>query len=122
MYYLQTEKQRKYFKETIRLHYERGYGEDRISRILPIGHATVSRWIAIFEREKGNVFGMQSDGKSQPHPALAESDVKALQSRIKELEKRLRMAEIKAEAYDEMINVAEAKFKIPIRKKAGAKR
>ena len=122
MYYLQTEKQRKYFKETIRLHYERGYGEDRISRILPIGHATVSRWIAIFEREKGNVFGMQSDGKSQPHPAPAESDVKALQSRIKELEKRLRMAEIKAEAYDEMINVAEAKFKIPIRKKAGAKR
>ena len=117
MYYLQTEKQRKYFKETIRLHYERGYGEDRISRILPIGHATVSRWIAIFEREKGNVFGMQSDGKSQPHPAPAESDVKALQSRIKELEKRLRMAEIKAEAYDEMINVAEAKFKIPIRKK-----
>lgn len=122
MYYLQTEKQRKYFKETIRLHYERGYGEDRIARILPIGHATVSRWIAIFEREKGNVFGMQSDGKSQPHPAPAESDVKALQSRIKELEKRLRMAEIKAEAYDEMINVAEAKFKIPIRKKAGAKR
>ena len=65
---------------------------------------------------------MQSGGKSQPHPAPAESDVKALQSRIKELEKRLRMAEIKAEAYDEMINVAEAKFRIPIRKKAGAKR
>ena len=89
---------------------------------LGVDHKTVSRWIAIFEREKGNVFGMQSDGKSQPHPAPAESDVKALQSRIKELEKRLRMAEIKAEAYDEMINVAEAKFKIPIRKKAGAKR
>ena len=30
-------------------------------------------------------------------------------------------AEIKAEAYDELINVAEAKFRIPIRKKAGAK-
>lgn len=32
-----------------------------------------------------------------------------------------RQAEIKAEFYDEMINVAEAKFKVPIRKKAGAK-
>ena len=29
------------------------------------------------------------------------------------------MAEIKAEAYDELINVAEAKFNIQIRKKAG---
>ena len=101
---------------------QRSSGSILKKRYGSIGHATVSRWIAIFEREKGNVFGMQSDGKSQPHPAPAESDVKALQSRIKELEKRLRMAEIKAEAYDEMINVAEAKFKIPIRKKAGAKR
>ena len=37
------------------------------------------------------------------------------------LEAQLRQAEIKAEFYDEMINVAEAKFKVPIRKKAGAK-
>ena len=37
------------------------------------------------------------------------------------MEEQLLKAEIKAEAYDEMINVAEAKFKIPIRKKAGAK-
>lgn len=48
-------------------------------------------------------------------------DVQALQNRIKELEAQLLQAEIKAEFYDEMINVAEAKFKIPIRKKAGAK-
>lgn len=48
-------------------------------------------------------------------------DVKELQKRVKELEAQLLQAEIKAEFYDEMINVAEAKFKIPIRKKAGAK-
>ena len=44
-----------------------------------------------------------------------------LQTRVKELEAQLLRAEIKAEAYDELINVAEAKFRIPIRKKAGAK-
>lgn len=44
-----------------------------------------------------------------------------LKKRVKELEAQLRQAEIKAEFYDEMINVAEAKFKVPIRKKAGAK-
>ena len=48
-------------------------------------------------------------------------EIAKLQARVKELEAQLLHAEIKAEAYDEMINVAEAKFRIPIRKKAGAK-
>ena len=48
-------------------------------------------------------------------------DVKALQKRIKELEARVLHAELKAEFYDEMINVAEAQFKIQIRKKADTK-
>lgn len=48
-------------------------------------------------------------------------EIEELQKRVKELEAQLLRAEIKAEFYDEMINVAEAKFKIPIRKKAGAK-
>lgn len=48
-------------------------------------------------------------------------EVEALQKRVRELEAQLRQVEIKAEFYDEMISVAEAKFKIPIRKKAGAK-
>ena len=48
-------------------------------------------------------------------------EVEALQKRVGELEVQLRQVEIKAEFYDEMISVAEAKFKIPIRKKAGAK-
>ena len=48
-------------------------------------------------------------------------EIEELQQRVKELEAQLLRAEIKAEFYDEMINVAEAKFQIPIRKKAGAK-
>ena len=44
-----------------------------------------------------------------------------LQSELKKLQAQLNKAEIKAEAYDELINVAEAKFNIQIRKKAGAK-
>ena len=37
MFHLHTEKQLKYFNEVIRLHYEEGYGEDRISKLLPVG-------------------------------------------------------------------------------------
>ena len=49
------------------------------------------------------------------------ADCKALQQRIKELEAQLKKESIRADFYDEMINVAEAKFNIPIRKKAGTK-
>jgi transposase len=123
MYYLHTEKQLKYFDEVIRLHYEEGYGEDRISKLLPIGHTTASRWIAIFAKEKVKISGTNDMRKPQKNTSsqVANDDVAKLQARVKELEAQLLRAEIKAEAYDEMINVAEAKFRIPIRKKAGAK-
>lgn len=59
--------------------------------------------------------------KEEKKSKFSESEIKRLQERISGLEGQLLHAEIKAEAYDEMINVAEAKFKIHIRKKAGAK-
>lgn len=123
MYLLHTEKQRQYFDEVIRLHYEEGYGENRISKLLPIGHTTASRWIAIFAKEKGKISGTNDMRKPQENTSSqgANEEVAKLQERVKELEAQLLRAEIKAEAYDEMINVAEAKFRIPIRKKAGAK-
>ena len=123
MYQLHTEKQLKYFDEVIRLHYEEGYGEDRIEQVLPVSHSTASRWIAIFAREKGKVSGTNDMRKPQANTSsqVTNDEVAKLQERVKELEAQLLRAEIKAEAYDEMINVAEAKFRIPIRKKAGAK-
>ena len=55
MYKLRTTKQLKYFDEVIRLHYEEGYGEDCIASILPLGHTTISRWIAIFASQHSEV-------------------------------------------------------------------
>ena len=123
MYQLHTKKQQKYFKEVIRLHYEEGYGEDRIARIIPIGHATAARWISIFAREKGKIKGMTDMAKTQEAASVQTDgkDVKELQKKIKELEAQLLAAEVKAEVYDRMIDIAEARFGIPIRKKPGAK-
>lgn len=123
MYRLHTAKQLKYFDEVIRLHYEEGYGKDRISQLLPIGHTTASRWIAIFAKEKGKISGANDMRKPQEIASSSQEkdEIAKLQARVKELEAQLLRAEIKAEAYDEMITVAEAKFRIPIRKKAGAK-
>lgn len=45
----------------------------------------------------------------------------ALQRRIKELEKQLENAQLKAEGYELMIEIAEKELKIPIRKKSVTK-
>jgi len=123
---LHTKKQKQYFKEVIKLHYEKGYGEDRISRIIPIGHSTVSRWIGIFAAENDSKSVPVSKKKNELQPqstpaASAVDDVNALQSELSRLQVQFKHEQLRADAYDEMIHVAEAKFNIAIRKKAGAK-
>jgi transposase len=123
--HLHTQKQRQYFKKVIKLHYEKGYGEDRISRILPIGHSTVSRWLTIFaaENDKSKVPMHNSEAQSQPSVSGSqEKDATTLQAEVARLQVQLKHERMRAEAYAEMIRVAESKFNIAIRKKAGAKR
>jgi transposase len=122
--HLHTKKQQQYFDKVIKLHYEKGYGEDRISRILPIGHSTVSRWLAIFaaENDSKSVKMRKSKPQSQPSPAVAQvKDIKALQMEVTRLQSQLKHERLRADAYEAMIQVAETKFNISIRKKAGAK-
>jgi transposase len=119
---LKTEKQKKYFKTVIKLHYELGYGEDRISKIVPIGHSTVSRWIAIFAAEEKMSKSKPKSQKVSPESSSLPEDAKTLRSEISRLRLELKQEKLRADAYDEMINIAEAKFNVPIRKKAGAKR
>ncbi len=65
MYQLHTKKQEKYFNVVVRLHYEDGYGENRIARIIPIGHTTAEKWISIFACEKGKIKGITDLAKTQ---------------------------------------------------------
>jgi hypothetical protein len=57
-----------------------------------------------------------------PVPVTAINEVQALQAEVVRLQSELEGARLRADADDEMINVAESNFKITIRKKAGAKR
>ena len=121
-----TRKQELYFDEVIRLRQEFGYGEDRISKILPIGHTTVSRWLGIFAAEqqsksKPKSMGASKNKQMEEQPAITK-DVKALEAEIQRLRAQLKYESLRAEAYDELINVAESQFNISIRKKAGVKR
>lgn len=127
MYYLHTKNQVKYFEEVIRLH-KSGFSARKISRLLPVDKTTASQWIAIFAREKGQIMKVTRKEEAVDPDRPRESSepsaelVRSLRGRIKELESQLLESRIRAEAYDEMINVAESMFGIPIRKKAGAKR
>ncbi len=46
---------------------------------------------------------------------------RALEKKVKELETQLEYEKLRSEAFDTMINIAEKKFNIPIRKKRGTK-
>ncbi|PSK80088.1 hypothetical protein, partial [Prolixibacter denitrificans] len=49
------------------------------------------------------------------------TDVKALEKRIKELEKQLELAKMKNVGLNTMIDIAEQDYKLEIRKKSGPK-
>ena len=122
-----TLKKEMYYDEAIRLHFELGYGEDRIAEILPIGHTTAWRWFRKFAAEnKGKKTAMARTKKEKPTPKAsdeeAKDDIQALKAELSAMKAKLKQAEMRADLYDEMINVAEKKFKVEIRKKAGAKR
>ena len=125
MFTYQTEKRLKYYDKVIEIYRQTGYSAKRIEKLglVPVSRHAIQDWIANFVSENGKISPITDMQKPQEQPSVENKtdEVQALQKRVKELEAQLLQAEIKAEFYDEMINVAEAKFKIPIRKKAGAK-
>ena len=118
-----------YLAQTLSLS-KQGLPVSTIVKLIPVDRATIYRWIAKFAvdnpQEEPSVMAKKSKKGSrvQPEALINEAlpdDVIALQKEIKDLRAQLTKAEIKAEAFDELINVAEAQFGIQIRKKAGAK-
>lgn len=117
-----TQKKERYYSEVIRLYTELGYSIGHISRIFPLSYGTVKRWLSIFaEERKDNESAMKKKSSTPQNHMDTNEEIKALKAQITRLEKDLDNARIKAELYNEMINVAEQHFNIRIRKKSGAK-
>ena len=118
-----------YYEKAMRLYFEEGMCGTHICKVIPISRSILYKWIAIFVEENPQVASMKRVKAVKKAPAQSPEirqedlprDVQELQTELKKLRAQLNKAEIKAEAYDELINVAEAKFNIQIRKKAGAK-
>lgn len=59
--------------------------------------------------------------KNQQHQPIPATQATALNQRIKELEKQLEQAQLRAVAYETMVELAEKELGIPIRKKYATK-
>ena len=68
------------------------------------------------QAETDNETDMSRKSKQQ-----LEAELKAAKAENKRLQEALELEKLRSRAYDTMIDVAEEKFNIPIRKKAGTK-
>ena len=117
MFIYQTEKRVKYYNQVIEIYQQTGYRGNRISRIVPVNRKTIRRWIANFVAENGKVAPEQVMQKKGSEKA---EEIKALEARIADLEEQLRLEKMRSRLNDKIIEIAEKKYNIQIRKKAGA--
>lgn len=124
MWKYNCEKRNKYYDEVIRLYTQDGLGRTKISRIIPVGETTISRWIRNFASENQVKVIMKRRTFIHSGTPIADAEnteIKDLQAEIARLKKELTHESLRAAAFNELINVAEKQFNISIRKKAGAK-
>ena len=105
-----TQKKERYYSEVIRLYTELGYSIGHISRIFPLSYGTVKHWLSIFPKErKDNEIAMKKKSSTPQNHMDTNEEIKALKAQITRSE-RFNDPRIKAELYNEMINVAEQHF------------
>ena len=130
MKYYRTEKQRLYYDKVIALYRDKHMGRKSIEKIIPVSSWTISEWIRNFVAENPSYKSqrMKQAEERRKKKAVLESvdspvpsDMDSLKAEVARLRKALKDESIRADLYNEIINVAEEQFKIPIRKKAGTK-
>jgi len=124
------ENQAKYYDEVMRLYFDEGMGSMRITHLVPVSRTTILRWIRNFvgenpeyryQMQKASTVKLEDTSAAKQNEKASQAEIKALKEELGRLQVKLRKAELRADLYDEMINVAEKQFNIPIRKKVGAK-
>jgi len=76
------------------------------------------KWYRKIQEKESQISQILEDDKKTATPP---SDEKDLQAQLKALQKQLSLSELKVEALETMIGLAEEELKIPIRKKSGSK-
>ena len=97
-----------------------------ISKKIGLSKSTVWRMLRTFEPESGyEVEDMEEKDRSDKRKSREHhlrEEIARLKAELKETRKELDLQNLRADVLDEMINIAERKFEIKIRKKSGVKR
>lgn len=78
-------------------------------------------WIGKYISEN-EVLSLQEINEEEMARKSKDEQIKELKAQLKQARKELDYEKLRAHAFDTMINLAEEKFNIPIRKKSGTKR
>ena len=116
-------KRNQYYDGAIRLYIHEKMGGRKISKIIPVSESTISSWIRNFTAETKGQVVMKSKSSIMSASSVTgtrDSEVKALQEEIRHLKKELAHESLRADAFNELINVAEKQSNISIRKKLAA--
>ena len=117
------------FETALELHHQ-GFSYREIEKKIGVAKSAIHRWITIFAEECSDM--NNNDNTQKPQRAIGvqapiatpikEKVIETDSEKIIRLEKELKEAKMRADLYNEIINVAEQKFNIQIRKKVGTKR
>lgn len=103
--------------------YRSGVNKSQISKRISQPYTTICYWIDNFAVDNDQLLHDMNKDNIQIHidDEEAAKVLKDKDLQIEKLKKALEEETLRADAYDEMIDVAESAYKISIRKKAGAK-
>lgn len=106
--------------EIVRACYYGHLKKTEICKKYGVSNATLYRILNTFASENGLNLSMSTPLKN-PSLSDSESEILRLRLRIKELEYQLHQAEMARDAYDCMIDLAEERYHIRVRKNSAAK-
>lgn len=115
-----TKLQKSYYYQVIETYQKTGFSSRKMAKLdlFPVGESTMRGWIANFEAENGK-------GSPQRIMKVQQSkekeEIESLKEKVAQLEEQLRMEKMRSRLNDKIIEIAEKKFNIEIRKKPGAK-
>lgn len=120
MFINQTKKRTLYYEQVIDIYKQTGCSAYQIENmhIVPVGRKAIKEWIANFVSEDGDkapVGYMRSTSRQR------NEELEALKAKVADLEEQLRIEKMRGRLNEKIIEIAEKKYNIPIRKKAGAK-
>lgn len=120
MFTYQTEKRLKYYDEVIEIYKKTGMSPRSIAKmkLFPVSRETMRLWIANFVSENGKV---TPQTLMQSKESQTNEELEALKAKVADLEEQLRIEKLRNRLNEKIIDIAEDRWHIEIRKKAGTK-